>query len=399
MNDQWNESIYTEPEIKTGRRSLPPEKLYAFLGGFLCCAVLSLALWFVMSRYVGKEAEIRRTIAKYYLNEISSEAVTEGKYRGMVEATGDPYSQYFTRDEYKEMTKTNRGVYTGIGIVFSTDPDTKDVTIADIYEGSPAERAGLLPGDSVVDIDGVTAHELNITEMASRLRSGELKSVTITVTREGETEPVTVTLKPEEVDLKTVSYVLQEDKTGYIAISNFRETTAQHFESAMKDLEEQGMERLVIDLRGNGGGLVSATTQMLGLFMPEGLLVYTVDKDGTKKEYRSFCEDPIDIPLAVLVDQNSASASEIFAGAVKDRGAGIVVGVQTFGKGIVQTYLTLHDNSAVKLTTANYYTPNGTNLNGTGITPDIEVEMPEDGIMDTGKSDAQYQAALRALKE
>ncbi|MBE5997499.1 MAG: hypothetical protein E7240_09180, partial [Lachnospiraceae bacterium] len=207
----------------------------------------------------------------------------------------------------------------------------------------------------------------------------------------------TVTLEPEEVDLRTVAYELKEDGTGYIAVSNFRETTATHFESALKDLKEKGMQRLVIDLRGNTGGLVSATTQMLGTFIPEGLLVYTVDKAGNRKEYKSSCKEPLEVPLAVLVNQNSASASEIFAGAVKDRKAGVIVGQTTYGKGIVQSFLPLFDNSAVKITTAYYYTPDGVNINGTGITPDLEVEMEEDGVMDTGETDTQYQAAVAEL--
>ena len=391
MRDRF-EQEYTKRHI--GR---PPGSVRAFLGGFLCCAVLAAALWAVLYNFTGKEAAIRQLIRKNYLEDISAEEITEGKYRGMVAATGDKYAAYYTKEEYADMKKTNKGVYTGIGVTFSTDAETGEVMIVDVYEASPADRAGLLPGDRVLEMNGVKPPDIDISSIAAGLRSGELKSVTITVEREEEAEPITVTLKPEEVDLKTVAYELKEDGTGYIAVSNFRETTATHFESALKDLKEKGMQRLVIDLRGNTGGLVSATTQMLGTFIPEGLLVYTVDKAGNRKEYKSSCKEPLEVPLAVLVNQNSASASEIFAGAVKDRKAGVIVGQTTYGKGIVQSFLPLFDNSAVKITTAYYYTPDGVNINGTGITPDLEVEMEEDGVMDTGETDTQYQAAVKEL--
>ena len=385
--------------METHNRKRPLGSLRAFLGGFLCCAVLAAVLWFVLANFSGKEAAIRRMIRDYYLEDVPSEEITEGKYRGMVAATGDKYAAYYTKDEYAQMQQTNRGVYTGIGVTFSTDAETGEVMIIDVYEESPAEKAGLLPGDRVRELNGVQPPDIDISAIASGLRSGELKSVTITVEREGVAEPITVTLEPEEVDIKTVAYALQEDGTGYIYISNFRESTAGHFEDALNSLKEQGMERLVIDLRNNPGGLVTVTTKMLGMFVPEGLLVYTVEKSGKKKEYSSSCKEPLDVPLAVLVNENSASASEIFAGAVKDRGVGTIVGKNTYGKGIVQTYMPLMDQSAVKITTAYYYTPNGVNINGTGITPDLEVDMAEDGIMDTGENDTQYQAAVEALKK
>ncbi len=389
--------MFNRDDLYDKRR--PLGSLRAFLGGFLCCAVLAAALWAVLYFFTGKEAAIRRLIRDNYLEEVSSKDITEGKYRGMVAATGDRYAAYYSKEEYEEMQKTNRGVYTGIGVTFMTDAETNEVTIIEVYKDSPGEKAGLLAGDRVVRINDAEGPDIDISLIASDLRSGKLKSVTITVEREGTAEPVTVTLKPEEVDLKTVAYVLQEDGTGYICISNFRETTADHFEEALTTLKEQGMERLVIDLRNNPGGLVSATTKMLGMFVPEGLLVYTVDKAGNRKEYNSECEEPLAVPLAVLVNENSASASEIFAGAVKDRKAGIIVGKTTFGKGIVQSYMPLFDKSAVKITTAFYYTPDGININGTGIVPDLEADMGEEEIMDAGEKDTQYQAAVAALKK
>ena len=376
---------------------IPQGSAGAFACGFLCCALLFALGLLIFNGFMSKEAQIRRRIKKYYLEDISASEISEGKYRGMVAATGDRYSLYYSKEEYAVLKQTNKGVYTGVGIVFYTDPEDGSVMIGDIYEDSPADRAGLLPGDKVHDIDGVEPPELSVSEVAAALQDGTKKEITITVLREGEEEPVTATLMPEEVNLRTVT-CRSEDGTGYIAVSNFRETTTEQFKDAYAALMDEGVERLIIDLRDNGGGLVSAAVDMLNVFMPEGLLVYTEEKDGTRKEYTSAGEDPIGIPLAILVNGGTASSAEIFAGAVQNSGTGILVGETTFGKGIVQTTLPLPDRSAVKLTTANYYTPDGKSLNGTGLAPDVEAELPEDALPDAGETDTQYQAAKDALK-
>ncbi len=363
-----------------------------FLGGFLCgmlvLAAAAAALWFGLS----KEQAILADVRKNAIMTDDLKTVREGKYRGMMAATGDPYATYYSEEEAQSMKQTTRGTFTGIGISFLTAEDGS-ITVNTVYPGSPADRGGVLAGDEVISINGLEPPDLSITELAEQIRSGSVKKVEIVLRREGEAEPVRVTLVPEEVDLFSVSSGMTDDGIGYIYITNFRDATGRQFADAYAELKENGMKGLIIDLRNDGGGLVQSAVDALNVFMPEGLLVYTVEKDGTRKDYSSEGKDPIEVPLAVLVNENTASASEIFAGAVQDTGTGKIVGTKTYGKGIVQSFFDLRDGSMIRMTTANYYTPGGTNLNGTGITPDMEVTAGDDP-----KEDPQFEAALDLVR-
>lgn len=323
-----------------------------------------------------KAATIQRLTEDAYLEEVDEEKMAEGMYAGMVASLEDPYSGYYSPDQYQDLMETTEGKYQGIGLSMMKDQETGEVTVQEVYKDSPAQKAGIQAGDQLVEVNGESISDMELEELASCLQSGQEASLTLL--REDSQEPVTVTVKAEEIEVTVVTGRMLDDQIGYIRISRFTEGTPEQFESMYKSLQEQGMKGLVIDVRNNPGGLLDAVCKTLEQILPEGLIVYTEDKDGNRVEHTGEGKTPIEIPLAVLVNESSASAAEIFAGAVKDYQVGTLVGTTTFGKGIVQETYTLEDGSAVKLTIAKYYTPSGVNIHGTGITPDVTVEWPED---------------------
>ncbi len=368
--------------------------LYGFLTALALCGA-ALAVYFF---FFSKEAEVRYYIRKEAMTEASMKDVDEGKYRGMMEALGDKYAAYYTKEEFLEMNQATHGYFIGIGVSFYTDEEAGEALVASVYKGSPAEEAGLIPGDVVTLIDGEPVAADSIQKLSEAFRLGNKKDVVLTVRRREDGSVEEMRIKAGPVDVPTVYYEMKEDGTGYILISNFRDTTPDIFEEAYTSLTEDGMERLIIDLRENGGGLVNSAVKTMRTFMPEGLLVYTENKAGKRKEYECDGENAITVPVAVLVNGGTASSAESMAGAIRDLDVGILVGETTYGKGIVQSIRELRDDSAIRYTAENYYTPDGFNLNGTGLTPDIEVSLGEDGVPDTGETDAQYLAALEALK-
>ena len=317
----------------------------------------------------GKLEEIQTLMEAYYLEDIDTGQVEDYLYKGAVAGLGDIYAAYYTQEEYQSLIDSTSGSYYGIGVEISQNMTTGIITISRIFEGSPAEEAGLLPGDVVYRIAGqeVTGEDLN--KVVSLIKGEEYTTVSVEVARNGE----------EDDDV-----------------------TTDQFLTALDTLEAQGMEALVVDLRNNGGGLVSSVCAILDRLLPEGLIVYTEDKYGNREEEFSDAEHSFDKPMAVLVNANSASASEIFAGAVKDYGAGTLVGTTTYGKGIVQKIYPLSDGTAVKLTVSKYYTPDGNNIHGTGIEPDVKAELPEElmyAVEVPKEEDTQLQAALEVLRE
>ena len=332
-------------------------------------------------------------IEQYYLKDADTKAEKEAVYKAVISSLGDPYSMYYTPEEYQKMNEKFEGSYVGIGVTAVYEKETGKIWIKEVTQGSGADHAGLKAGDVFYEIEGDTTKGLSLTQAASKLKGEAGSSVTLSVIREGENAPLVFTVERREVSLQTVIYEMLESKTGYVAVSSFSQTTPVQFDKAINKLLSQGMEKLVIDLRENGGGSLSACVEMLDRLLPEGLLVYTKTKDGKEKEYSSTDKEVFEKPFAVLINENSASASEIFAGAVKDRKAGILVGKTTFGKGIVQKIYALDDGSAVKLTNSEYFTPNGNNIHGVGIAPDVVVEKGD------GDTDLQLQSAVFALQE
>ena len=349
-----------------------------------------------------KITEIETLVQKYYLNEIDTEQVENYLYKGMIAGLDDAYAAYYTKEEYQSMMDSTNGSYYGIGVEMSQNMTTGIITITRVFEGSPAEEAGLLPGDVIYKVQDTEVTGEDLTKVVSMVKGAEGTTVPISVAREGESDYLTFDVERRTIEIATVEHRMLDGNIGYISIASFDDVTVNQFLTALEDLENQGETALIIDLRNNGGGLVSSAGSILDRLLPEGLIVYTEDKYGNREELKSDAKNYFDKPLAVLVNGNSASASEIFAGAIKDYGLGTLVGTQTFGKGIVQKVYPLSDGTAVKLTVSKYYTPKGNNIHGIGIAPDVEVELDADvanAITIPEEKDNQLQKAVEILTE
>ena len=344
---------------------------------------------------------LEELIDEEYLDEKDESSLREGLYAGLLSGLQDPYSTYYTAEQYKELNTSNEGSYVGIGAVLQKDNDG-GATVVQLYEGGPGEQAGLKTGDVIKAIDGTDVTEKETSDIASMVRDSEKDSVTLTIQRENEEKTQDIKVEIRDVEIKTVSHEMLSGDTGYIRISEFSEVTSDQYKKAFADLKSQGMKKLVVDLRDNPGGLLNTVCDILRQILPEGLIVYTEDKNGKREEETCDGKNELTMPLAVLVNGNSASASEIFAGAVKDYGIGTIVGTTTYGKGVVQTIQPLTDGSAVKITIAKYFTPKGNDINKKGITPDVEAELSGD-ITDwaelTHEEDTQLQTALKELEQ
>ena len=323
-----------------------------------------------------KTAAIEKIINEQYLEETDEETLADGMYAGMLASLEDPYSGYFSAENYRKLKESMEGKYTGIGLVMQQNKESGEISVVQCYKGSPAWEAGIQAGDIICMVNGQSVEELDVTELSKTIRSDESGEIQLSLKRENEI--VQVTVRIEEVEIPVVSSRMLENSVGYIRIQEFTDGTSGQFAEILKELQSQEMKGLIFDLRENPGGLLDAVCDTLEQILPEGLIVYTEDKNGKRIEYKCKGENPLEIPAVVLVNENSASAAEIFAGAVKDHNVAKLVGTTTFGKGIVQKTFPLSDGSAVKVTTSKYYTPSGVNIHGTGITPDVEVELTDE---------------------
>lgn len=349
---------------------------------------------------VAKINELSAYIDMYYYDETETEALTDGLYAGLLEGLDDKYSVYYTKEEYQDNQVSMTGKYYGIGAGLTQDADTMVVSISKVYEGTPSEAAGLLAEDIILSVDGTDATSMEVTDLVKLIRGEEGSTVHLEVYRASTNEYLSFDVERANVTLPSVASEMLTDEIGYIRIESFESDTAAQFEQALAKLEGEGMHSLVVDLRYNGGGLVDSVVQILDDILPEGLIVYTEDKYGNRQEYKSGGDTHFDYPMAVLINGDSASASEIFAGAIKDYEYGTLIGTTTFGKGIVQTLFPLSDGDAVKLTTAKYFTPKGNYIHGVGIEPDIELEyeyLDPDGEAYDMQYDNQIQKAIEVL--
>jgi len=339
--------------------------------------------------------ELTGIVDSLFLYDYDKDEMAENIYKAVMSSLDDPYSKYYTAEEYKELSASTEGVYYGIGATVTLNDDGY-VRIVQTQEGSPAEEAGILAEDVITEVAGENVKGMKLDDIVSRMKGEEGTSVTLTIVRGDETLKIDVTRR--KIDSVLVAGKMLDNNIGYIAISQFEGVTLEQFNNAFDDLKEQGMQGLIIDVRGNPGGRLDTVTDILDRLLPEGLIVYMQDKNGKREEIRSDEECDLDVPCAVLVNGNSASASEVFSGALQDYGLAGIIGTQTFGKGIVQSIYKLDDGSAVKLTTQDYYTPNGNNIHGIGITPDEVVELDEDAYKQDG-TDTQLDAAVRYIMD
>lgn len=370
---------------------------------------------------------LEQVVDDYFLFEedVDTEQMEAGIYKGMLAGLEDPYTTYYTAEEYRAMTEETEGVYCGIGVQVSQNLETGIITILRVFPGSPAEEAGLKKGDILYKVGALDVYDQELDTLVSQyIRGEEGTFVDLTVLRDG--EEISATVERRMVESVTVEAQLLPDKTGYVMVTQFDLVTADQFISAVDSLEKQGMERLVIDLRDNPGGVVDACVKMAAYLLPEdqyeGTILSTADKNGKGDRY--YCQGgkllfdgsgsnpeypmddghELDMPIAVLINGMSASASEVFAGALRDYGMATLVGTTSFGKGIVQALLPLDDGSAVKVTIAHYYTPAGHDIHKKGLEPDVEIELELDedliGQYDVPLDrDNQVQKAIEVLKQ
>ncbi len=354
----------------------------------------------VSPELIDKLQRLEDTIDKYYyLEEVTEEELADGIYRGMLWALEDPYSEYYTAAELNDLMNQTEGIYYGIGAYVSLDTETTLPKISGVIEGSPAEEVQLRANDLIYEVDGVSTYGMSLAEAVALIKGQEGTQVVLTILREGESDYLEVTVTRRQVESPTVEFEMLDDKTAYIQITEFDEVTIDQFTEALAMAKGSDMEGLILDLRANPGGSLNAVVEIARKILPEGMIVYTEDKNGKRSEYKCDGKHQIDVPLVVLVDMNSASAAEILAGAIQDYGIGTLVGTTTFGKGIVQQILPFKDGSAVKLTISSYFTPNGRNIHGVGIEPDITCEFDGETYYNTEENyDNQLEKAKEVLK-
>lgn len=343
-----------------------------------------------------KLSGIQALIQKEYIGEVDEDALQTGICQGYVGALGDPYSAYYDEEQTSALMETTQGEYGGIGVVLTQNLDTGVTTASSVYEDSPAMKAGMKDGDIIYQVEGRDVSGMALEEISGSIKGEKGTTVEITVLRGEEREEVTLTITRDTIQAETVKTRMLEDEIGYLAISEFDSVTLEQYREGLAELTAQGMEGLIVDLRGNPGGNLDTVCEILDLMLPEGLIVYTEDKDGNRQEFTSDEAQEVQVPLAVLVDGNSASASEIYAGAIQDYGIGQIVGTKTYGKGVVQTIYDLKDGTSLKLTVAEYFTPNGRNIDGEGITPDVEVTYQRNE--NDPEADNQLDRAVETLQ-
>ncbi len=342
------------------------------------------------SEVEGKLNAIDSVLESFYFGDVDDETAKDNIYKAYLSSYGDKYTMYYTADEYKALKESTNGKFYGIGAVCQLSGEG-GVLLVDVYDNGAGYQAGLRSGDRVVNVDGRDITDMELSSAVALIKGDKGTSVTLEVIRG--TERLTFSAVRDAVEAKTVSYTLLDNNIGYLSISQFEEVTTKQFKAAVEDLQSQGMKGLVIDIRNNPGGLLDTVVGMLKYMLPDGLIVYTEDKQGNRKEYKGQDNDEFNLPLAVIVNGNSASASEIFAGAIQDYGKGTIIGTQTYGKGIVQTVKPLTDGSAIKFTIAKYFTPKGQDIHGKGVTPDMVVEYDTDADVDT-----QLDAAIKNVE-
>ncbi len=345
-------------------------------------------------------SKYKRLIDKYFLGDVDEEKLKEGAIKGYIEGLDDQYTEYISKDDMKDYLEDATGNFVGIGIYMTKDADANKIMVLSPIKGSPAEKAGILPGDYIVGVDDVTYTAEDMSVAANKIKGEVGSSVKIEILRNSETKTFEITR--ENIKVNPVEGQVLENNIGYIEFSSFDDGTADDFKAKYEELEKQGIKSLVIDLRNNGGGIVSEALQIADYILEkDDVILYEVDKNN-KEEIKKSENDPIiNMPIVLLTNGNTASSSEILAGALKDHGKAKIVGTKTYGKGVIQQLLTLPDGSGLKITSEEYLTPNKTKINKIGIEPDEKVELPDtvkNVLTIEQKDDTQLQKAIEILK-
>ena len=417
-------------EIKSSQKTGESGFMKGLLTGILFCALVALIILFVVKGSSDSKKEknayleststdaqvslddiedkmeyLQDLIDQYYYygDETDMNEVADEVYKAYISGLQDKYSAYYTKEEMEKMVESVSGSYCGIGAVV-TENEESEVVIILPYEGAPAAEAGLQPGDVVLSIDGTSLTDMSLDEAVSLVRGKEGTTAIFTIRRDN--QEFDVSIERKQVDIPTVSSELLDGNIGYVVISSFDLTTPAQYTEAIEQLLDQGAQGIIFDVRNNGGGALDAVTEMLDYLLPEELIVYMEDKYGNRKNYyaEDGCMDET-IPIAVLINENTASASELFAGALQDYERARIFGTKSYGKGVVQNVIPLSDGSGLKLTVSMYFTPLGRNFNHNGIDPDVEVELPqEDTAYDEygylkEECDTQLNAAKEYIRE
>lgn len=332
-----------------------------------------------------------RLVKTYYVNDIDTNKMVNGAIKGMVGSLDDPHSLYLDQNLYKRLMEQTEGSFGGIGVVMQYNKDKKIVSVISVMKDTPGEKAGLKPGDEIVAIDGTSTTDFSFDQVASHIRGPVDTDVTLTIKNDDGQRDVSITRAT--IKTSSVAHEMLSDDVGYIRIAMFSENTGKEFTEAYQDLQKQNMKGLVLDLRSNPGGLLTSCVEIAKELVPKGTIVSIVDHDGNKEVYSSSLEEQ-KYPIVVLIDENSASASEILAGALQDTGAATLVGVKSYGKGSVQQVIPLGSGTALKLTIAKYYTPSGRSIDGVGIEPDVPVTFDVNT-----NADNQLNTAVDVLKQ
>lgn len=365
--------------------------------GLAACGLQHINEGIVSSDTETKLSYLKKLIDETYLHDVKEKDLNEGIYKGYVEGLGDQYSAYYDKKETKELTESLDGSFSGIGAVMTQDASSGVITITRVYDDSPAKKAGIKTGDILYRVEEKTVTGKDLDKVVSWIKGKKGTKVNLTLLRGTNSDKIKVTATRDVINVETVKYKVLENQIGYISISEFDSVTGAQFAKALKQLQKKNIEGLVVDLRNNPGGSLSTVCDILDSILPKGLIVYTKDKNGKKEGYTSDEKHRLNLPMSVLVNGQSASASEIFAGAVQDYGKAEIIGTQTYGKGVVQNLFDLKDGTCVKLTTSEYFTPKGRSIDGKGITPDVKIEYKYNAK--DPKADNQLDKAVSVVKD
>ncbi len=376
------------------------------------CAAISLMLivvFLVSTAFVDRYQPIIRKLAmlesvlnEYYVGDVDRYKLQEGIYKGFISGVGDAYSTYYTQEEYDAFKEETSGIYNGIGIKMYLETEDNSIVIKEVFEGSPAESAGLLPYDKIIKVAGKSVSGNDYTTVTELVAGKKDTDIALTIYRPSDNKTYEFSLTRSNITYPTVYFRMLDEDLAYIQVTKFEELTHNQFKNALEKSKEQNAKGIVLDLRNNPGGLLRIAKDIVDELVPEGIIVSTKDKNGKSIEYYADREYH-DIPMVVLINGSSASASEVVAGALKDYNRAKLVGETSYGKGVVQTIIPLSDGSAIKLTTSQYFTPSGVCIQGIGIEPDVHIGLPIEKLLKGAKledtEDDQLQTAMKVLRE